>query len=36
MIEQENLVLAKVRIAQTLPVATILFILTTIVSNLLF
>jgi hypothetical protein len=36
MIEQENIVLARVRIAQTLPVATILFILTTIVANLLF
>ena len=36
MIEQENIILAKVRIAQTLPIATILFILTTILSNFLF
>lgn len=36
MIEQENRVLTKVRIAQTLPVATILFIITTILANFLF
>jgi hypothetical protein len=36
MIEQENLILAKVRIAQTLPVATILFIMTTIFANMIF
>jgi len=36
MIEQENIILAKVRIAQTLPIATILFILTTILANMMF
>ncbi len=36
MVEQDNITLAKLRIAQTLPIATILFILTTIVSNLIF
>ncbi len=36
MIEQENKVLTKVRIAQTLPIATILFIVTTILANMLF
>lgn len=36
MIEQENSILTKVRIAQTLPVATILFILTTILANMMF
>jgi hypothetical protein len=36
MIEQENIILAKVRIAQTLPVATILFIITTVLANMMF
>lgn len=34
MIEQENIVLVKYRIAQTLPVATILFVLTVILANM--
>ena len=36
MVEQDNITLAKLRIAQTLPIAIILFILTTIASNLIF
>ncbi len=34
MIEQENMILVKYRIAQTLPVATILFVLTVILANM--
>lgn len=34
MIEQENLVLVKYRIAQTLPIATLLFVFTIILSNM--
>lgn len=35
MIEQENTVLVRYRIAQTLPIATILFIITVILSNMI-
>jgi hypothetical protein len=34
MIEQENMVLVKYRIAQTLPIATILFVITVILANM--
>ena len=36
MIEQDNLTLAKLRISQTLPIATILFVITCIVVNMVF
>jgi len=36
MIEEDNIVLAKLKIARTLPIAIILFILTTIFTNMLF
>jgi len=36
MIEQDNITLAKLKIAQTLPIATILFIITTIAANMMF
>lgn len=36
MIEQDNMTLVKVRIAKTLPIATILFIITTIGANMIF
>lgn len=36
MIEQDNITLAKLNIARTLPIATILFIITTIVANMIF
>ncbi len=36
MIEQDNLVLVKLRIAQTLPISIILFIVTMILSNMIF
>jgi hypothetical protein len=36
MIEQDNLTLVKLRIAQTLPVSIILFIVTMILSNMMF
>lgn len=35
-IEQDNITLVKLRIAQTLPVAVILFIITTILANMIF
>ncbi|MDD3178314.1 MAG: hypothetical protein PHR26_02230, partial [Candidatus ainarchaeum sp.] len=36
MIEQDNITLAKLNIARTLPIATILFIITTILANMIF
>jgi len=36
MVEQDNMTLAKLRVAQTLPIAIILFILTTIAANMIF
>ena len=36
MIEQDNITLTKLRIAKTLPISIIIFILTTIFANMIF